>query len=305
MQKLHNYFLYSNWHAIEIALAGLLPQDRKLELITLACQLESIAVYTAACFFILKSEDAEAHHTASMIISGALVDFKGAYSSGLFHARKMIELNSDDYLNFEWGIFFYRIPENLVTRNEAYEYAQKIISMNAQHKLALDTKSEIESAWLHGAPEPKQYIPHDEEYPEFIKLVHTGFYEEAKNVLKDYTIDQIAALLHILMDRHQSVALYTYAFFMLLDQETAQGHVLVGRLLLQLKNVCGAQSGALFHARRAVELEPHSLLTLEFLLVFYALSEPLLTDDEACVYAQQLLAIDPEHAMALKVVQKM
>jgi len=298
----NNYIAYGEFTKLKEALQPFSFQDRQLKLVTIACRIDSIATYTAACFFILDQENVETHHAASMIVASVLVHYKGAYSSGLFHARRMIQLDPNDYTNFEWGIFFYRIPENLVTRREAYFYAQQILTIDPKHTLALKTKSEIENKWLLNVPEPKQYIPEDSEYPEFIKLVHTGFYEKAKTLVRNYSFSELEKLLCILMERYQSVTFYTYAFFMLLDQETIQGHLLAGKLLLKLKGVFGAQSGALFHARRAVELEPHSLICLEFVLLFYNLPGPMLADVEAFSYAKQILAINPRHEDANRVV---
>lgn len=293
---------FGHYHAVKSLVSGNKNNDDKL--LFMAFDTDSVALYVYRCFLILENETAFLHEKASQIMNIALLHYTGYYC-GIMHERRMLKLvpNSVTYLSHL--LYDNHIPDHLVLDDEAYQISLQILSIDPLHEFARKTKENIELARLRCITESKQYIPHDDEYPEFIKLIHTGFYEEAKNILQDYTIDQIATILHILMDRHQSVALYTYAFFMLLDQETARGHVLAGRLLLQLKSVCGAQSGALFHARRAVELEPHSLQTLAFLLSFYTLSEPLLSDDEACVYAQQLLAIDPEHAMALEMMQKL
>jgi hypothetical protein len=261
-------------------------------------------VYTSACFFILDKQDVENHHTASVIMAAVLVYCKGSYSSGLLHARRMLQIVPNDYTNYEWVLLFYAIPENLITRQEAYVYAQKILSMNQNHKLALKTKNEIENAWLHNIPEPEQHVPHDADYSEFVKLVHTGFYKEAKSLVSHYSFDEFEKIVYMLTDWHQSVAFYTYAFFMLLDKETVQGHLLAGKLLLRLKNVFGSESGALFHARRARELAPNSLIVLDFFLSFYNLVNPLISDVEAIYCARDILTIDPEHTSAKAIITK-
>jgi hypothetical protein len=302
MENINNYFKYGNFFAIKELFSDLSLQERHLKLVTLAAKSDSIAIYTGACFFILGTQTAETHHAASVIMAAVLVYYNGAYSSGLLHARCMIEYDPNDYTNYEWLLFFYAIPDNLVACREAYDCAQKILTIQEGNSLALKTKKEVEYRWLNNMPEPIQYVPQDDEYPEFVELMHTGFYQQAKALMDIYSWDEQKKILYILMERHQSVAFYTYAFFMLLDQEAGRGHLLAGELLMQLKEVTGVQSGALFHARRAVELEPQVVTYLEFLLSFYALSEPLLTDEEAVACAQKILIFNPDHAYAKQVI---
>jgi hypothetical protein len=279
-------------------------EDVYENLVSLAFDTENFSLYVYSLFLILSTKSIEFNDNASEIINFALIQYKGAYSSGLLHARRIAALCSNDLYALDFLLFFYRIPENLVTREEAYAISRKILNIDSHHTLALKTKNEIENKWLQNIPEPQQHIPRDEEYPAFVKLIHTGFYEEAKALLNSYSIDEIAKILHTLMERHNSVALYTFAFFMLLDQETVEGHLLAGKLLLLLKGVLGAESGALFHARRMQELEPTSLVSLEFFLSFYDLPDPLISDAEAITCAQHILAIDYAHEGALKVQQK-
>jgi hypothetical protein len=274
------------------------------EFLAMAFDTGSVAIYVYCCLLILGKETSDSHEKASNIMNMALVYYNG-YSCGIMHQRRMIRFSQNNIGYLSHLLYDNYIPDHLVRDDEAYQICLHILSIDPLHKFANKTKNRIENSRLYNVLESDTYIPHDDQSDDFVRLVHTGFYEQAKVLVSDYSYDELKALLLTLMQRHQSVAFYTYAFFMLLDQETARGHLLAGQLLMQLKDVFGAESGALFHARRAVELAPQSLEYLEFLLSFYTLPEPLLTNEEAQACAEQMIVIDPKHGGAHIVLEKL
>ncbi len=267
------------------------------EFLAMAFDTGSLAVYVYSCFMTLEEQTATLHEKAAYIMNAALVYYNG-YSCSIMHIRRMLRLEPDNLSYWSQLLYCNHIPDHLVHDEEAYQICLYILNCNPRDAFAKEMKDRIEKYHLNMVTESKPYNPCDEQYHEFVTLVHTGFYEQARALLSSYSYEKIAELLLTLTQRHQSVAFYTYAFFMLLDQEHAMGHLLAGQLLMQLKNVIGAQSGALFHARRAMQMDPGSLQCLDFFLSFYTLSESLLTIEEALYCARQIVYIDPEHEYA-------
>lgn len=88
---------------------------------------ESISAYSFVSHLITNNENSILHHLASELLSLALCHLPGAYSGGLFHARRAIELSPQDVHLKEYLLFFHVIPERLISEEEAIEIARDIV----------------------------------------------------------------------------------------------------------------------------------------------------------------------------------
>lgn len=61
---------------------------------------------------------------------------EGAYSIALFHARELLAI-VENVENLERILFFYNIPDKLVSKEEAQYIAQKILSIESENVVAL------------------------------------------------------------------------------------------------------------------------------------------------------------------------
>jgi hypothetical protein len=87
----------------------------------------SITAYTFAWQLIHEEESADHHFMASTLMATALCHIPGGYATALYHARRAIELNPEDIELWEWLLFFYEIPDSLVSREEAEAIAKKVL----------------------------------------------------------------------------------------------------------------------------------------------------------------------------------
>ncbi|MCL2113280.1 MAG: hypothetical protein FWH31_04950 [Streptococcaceae bacterium] len=78
--------------------------------------------------WLFEEESAELQELASAVMSFGLNWMPGAYSLGLGHMRRAMELDSDN-LNYKQGILiFHDIPDRLLPKQEAIEISKEILS---------------------------------------------------------------------------------------------------------------------------------------------------------------------------------
>lgn len=99
-------------------------------------------VYAFLCYVLYDTNTAYLHNLTSVIMSTALCHIQGAYQTAFFHAKKAIELAPND-LNFkEFLLFFYVIPEKLLSHDEAMIIAKEIL-MKRDSKPARQILNEV------------------------------------------------------------------------------------------------------------------------------------------------------------------
>jgi len=98
---------------------------------------------------------------------------------------------------------------------------------------------------------------------------------------------------------------YTFICMMLMKKETAELHYLAAEILcLPLCFFEGAYASSLYHARKAIELDPDDISLKEFLLYFYKTPDRLITKEEALRVAKEILQKKPDSSAALGIVER-
>lgn len=140
---------------------------------------------------------------------------------------------------------------------------------------------------------------------QFIALLQQGLYYQAKKLIthlnkKDYE----GFMMDCGLD-DPTIVLYTFACFMLYENETADGHFFLARLLVHaLSMLEGSYSAALLHIRRAIELDPHNKEYKQEMLFFYGTPDNVMSIAEAESIAQRLLIENSHDQAALETIQK-
>ncbi|MBD2844975.1 hypothetical protein IDH44_07220 [Paenibacillus sp. IB182496] len=107
-------------------------------LLEIAYDSESVSVYNFLCHLIEKHETGALHSIASTLMSNPLCFISGAYAKGFYHAKRAIELEPEDVTLKELILFYSLLPDQLVTKDEANEYAKQILLTAPKNKTALD-----------------------------------------------------------------------------------------------------------------------------------------------------------------------
>ncbi len=140
---------------------------------------------------------------------------------------------------------------------------------------------------------------------QFLALLQNGLYHQAKKLImhlhkKDYECFMMDCGLD-----NPTIVLYTFSYFMLHENETADGHFFLARLLVHaLSMLEGSYSAALLHIRRAIELDPHNKEYKQEMLFFYGTPDNVMSITEAESIAHELLLEDPHDQSALEAMQK-
>jgi len=116
---------------------GVNQSDLQDLLLELAFDRADIAIYSFVSYLITLQESAELHETAMSLMVNPLCHFEGAYSAGLHHARRGMELEPDKVTWLEMMLYFHMVPDQVVSEEEAHETAKRILSLDPNNEKAL------------------------------------------------------------------------------------------------------------------------------------------------------------------------
>lgn len=134
-------------------------------------------------------------------------------------------------------------------------------------------------------------------------LVILGNIEEAKDVFKEMNyVEARDVLLKIGYDT-ESITPYSFICSLLCEKESANLHYLASEILVNpLCFLVGAYNAALYHARRAAQLEPNDTSLKEYLLLFYNIPDKLISKEDAVEIAREVVNKIPNSKVALDVL---
>lgn len=138
---------------------------------------------------------------------------------------------------------------------------------------------------------------------EIIKLLNSGKFDEVKKILgKDKVIPK--GIDSWVYDT-SNITLYCLVVSMLIEEETVEDHERSSYLMaMPLCAYNGAYSLGLFHARKALALDPNNIEHKRFLILFHDIPEQLIKKDEAIQIAREVLQEDPECGVSLNVLER-
>lgn len=125
-------FSYAKQLVADIDLAAL--EELLLEI---AYKTESEAVYLFVYDMLKSSESVELHTIAATLMNNPLCFLPDGYAKGLYHIRKALELDSTSVALMELMLFYNLIPDELVAKEEAMEYARRILLIEPDNKKAI------------------------------------------------------------------------------------------------------------------------------------------------------------------------
>lgn len=136
-----------------------------------------------------------------------------------------------------------------------------------------------------------------------IQLINNGNYDESENICKKLNFKNLENDLIKYAYDSCNFSLYSFAFYMYIKKQDEKWLKLSLSLIIgPLCFVDGAYSIGLFLARQLVKKD-RSVDNLVQLLFFYDIPEKLLSKDEALEIAEQILKLNPDNQIALKVIK--
>lgn len=145
-EEIMKNLIVGNFSKVDELLKGIgLAELETLFIDKLCYEYRDLSTYTYINYRISKAKQSELvrlHIIACAILIIYFAYVEGAYSSGLYHAKKAVELESDNVECLELLLSFYGLPEQLMEREEAKKIAKKIIKIK---KTSISAKNILES----------------------------------------------------------------------------------------------------------------------------------------------------------------
>ncbi len=139
-EELIKKFFIADFEGIDILLENLEINKQKDILIKLAFQTESLSIYAYINHRIFKEKSGNIiplYAIAMELLMSPFCFIEGAYSSAFYYAKQILKLEPNDIGNLEQMLFFYDIPEKLLSQKEAIKIAKKIIEVEKDNELAI------------------------------------------------------------------------------------------------------------------------------------------------------------------------
>lgn len=140
---------------------------------------------------------------------------------------------------------------------------------------------------------------------ELKKLIILGKIKEAKDIFKIIDYYEARDVILSIGYETESIIIYSFVCSMLNEGESAKLHYLASEILVNpLCFLSGAYNAALYHARRAVELEPDDISFKEYLLLFYNIPEKLIDKEEAIEISREVIKKNQNSKVALEILNQ-
>ncbi|MCA1032527.1 hypothetical protein LCL95_16060 [Bacillus timonensis] len=136
------------------------------------------------------------------------------------------------------------------------------------------------------------------------QLIMSGDFKEAKVLIEKESGDFLKQIILELGFDEESIGAYSFVFHLITINETSDFHYLASELLsTALCHLPDAYSIALYHARRAIELNPKDVSLKEYLLLFHDIPEQLISKEEAKEIARDIVNIMPNSTVAQNILK--
>ena len=135
---------------------------------------------------------------------------------------------------------------------------------------------------------------------ELVQMLKKSHVREARNVVSTIEYTQLSDLLiDIAFDNNDMIQIYFLVLEMLGKRDEIEIHRLAMDLLANpLCVIPGAYFGAVYHAKKMIELEPFEIKHKEQLLYFHIFPDRLLSNKEIETLVNEVLAVNPNSKIA-------
>lgn len=136
------------------------------------------------------------------------------------------------------------------------------------------------------------------------KLITLGDFKGANALIEKESKNFLEQIILELGFDEASVGAYSFVCHLITIRESSDLHYLASELLsTALCHLPDAYSSALFHARRALELNPENVSLKEYLLLFHDIPEQLISKEEAKEIARDILNTMPNSIAAQNILK--
>ncbi len=139
----------------------------------------------------------------------------------------------------------------------------------------------------------------------FEEFILAGEFDAAKIVIKNLDENELIQEVLYIACKTRNLTVYGFVINELLNIEKASWHYIAAEMLLApLSFIEGAYALGVFHARKAIILEPNNIEHKKLLLAFYTVPESAISKEEAIQLAKKIILFDPANESALEILQE-
>lgn len=135
--ELNDFILSGNFEKAKEITSDLSFEELFEEVFEISFESRSITCYTFVLSLIVENESEELHEVAFSILVNSLVHTEGAYYAALYHVRRSIALTKEQDAGYLSNLLFLHIvPDVVVSKEEAYKTARKILLLEPTNIVA-------------------------------------------------------------------------------------------------------------------------------------------------------------------------
>lgn len=112
-------------------------------IVSYASESEDVTAYLFILYLIFQDETAELHAIASVLLEFVFPYIEGATSVAFEHVKKANELTPSNVTYLEMLLFYYEVPEKLLSKGQAIETIESILMIDPDNSIALAMKSKF------------------------------------------------------------------------------------------------------------------------------------------------------------------
>ena len=125
-------------------------------------------------------------------------------------------------------------------------------------------------------------------------------FDIAYEMIEKLSYQQLEELLSEIGFDYESLQVYAFVEYLIKKNEKIEYHFIVQSILCgPLCHIRGSYNIALYHNYRVLELDKNNLQAKIMMLFYNTLPTPLVKSEEAIVFAQEILDIEPNNGVAL------
>ena len=253
---------------------------------------QGLAAYAFMLFLLTKTPSIPNYVDVSYIASMDINYLIGAYEASAHHARMAFEASLPSKPGVgETLLFLYELPEKPISVAEAVYVAKKILEVEPENERVKEILQEIRGR----TDEP--LAPPRNEREQLERLIRGGLLTKAKEFMPAVIKRELHQILFYLGCEERNLCAYTFAWFLMQEQEDAELHYIAYRIVTQAWppiNMKGCHATGAFHLRRAMHLDPTNVKYAEhFLMLHTPPQQPsdVISNEEAEAVARRILAL--------------
>ncbi|MGE0009579.1 MAG: hypothetical protein AB7F19_03475 [Candidatus Babeliales bacterium] len=138
VQKFYKLLYYGEFAQAHVLAKHLNLDELWQVMIAINYEKPSILSYGYVIAVLIQKETAGYHYLASRILIKILNEMEGAYAAGFWHAKRALELETDN-IDYKMQIInFYSLPGNLLDKRHAALLAQEILEIDPSNYDAIE-----------------------------------------------------------------------------------------------------------------------------------------------------------------------